>query len=233
MHRSALAFIGCVNLLCSMLACGTPTQATDPRCGTDPGQPNQMYLTCSPTGTTVSCQVRTESNELYCPRVDARDATLSVRWIASNPSVGSFTAPGRFAFTSPGGTAIYAEDARLVSGSAFAFALGHDGVLKEAVPIDVLIASADNTFIPGVIVELTPDDGGEKQRCTSAIGPPYAPCRMWVNTDSPDDRFGKSALVVATKSGYVTVSETVKPKRPPCPVCSPDYVVLRLARATP
>ena len=230
MQRAAAGRLFWAIVLFSAVSC-KPAAATDPRCGS-PGLPNQMWLSCSPSGTTITCQARTESNELYCGSVPVGDVTSSARWISTNASIGHFSAPGRFEFALPGTTTLFAEDARLFSNGAFAFTLGPDGHVRPALPFDVVVDdSTTGGILAGATVEFTPA-GGDAQRCTSRQGPPFTPCRFWMELP-PDFPRSETALVVASKAGYVTARQTVTPRAPFCDQCSPDGVVLRLSRAAP
>jgi hypothetical protein len=188
-----------------------------------------MSVKCSPSGTTLACTARQDTFELYCSGPSG-DVTNTVDWIATNPAVGRFAAPGRFEFTSPGTTVIYAQDWRLLSGSAYAYTLGFDGELVEAIPIDVIVEGDDGGSIEGATVQLT-SVTGETHTCTSGSAPRFTPCRMWVDA-VPDEHF-TTVVVVASKAGYTTASKTLTVERLQCPTCSPNAVALRLSRPKP
>ncbi len=201
---------------------------TDPRCGTEPGFPNQLYLTCTPSGSSVACNVRAESNELYCGGFDARDVTSTVQWRATNQNVGRFSAPGRFDFTAPGATVIYAEGYRLRTAAAPAYSFG-GGSIRELATFEVLVSQSNGGFVPLAHVEFIPEVG-DQQTCRQGAGAPFTPCLFWVEVVDQNLRgVLSSATVIASAPGYTTVQRAVEPRWPVCDSCSPNGVAIRLA----
>ena len=148
-------------------ACGQ-SSPTDPRCGTDPGFPNQLYLNCTPSGSTVACKVQAASNELSCGGFEARDVTTTVQWFSTNQTVGHFSAPGRYDFTAPGSTVIYAEGYRLSTTAAYAYSFDVDGI-RQVSPFAVIVSQPNGGVLPLALVQFIPEVGDE-QTCRYSAG---------------------------------------------------------------
>jgi hypothetical protein len=227
MRSSRLA----VGLVVAMLGACSPTQPTR-ECGNIPPLPDVLTAICSLNGSIASCQARTEGRGLYCTAA-GEDVTSSVRWISTNPSVGRFLGPGRFEFSTPGTTVIYAQDSRLVSTQSYAYAVSESGLVRQVFPIDVSVVDRrSNEFLSSATVQFT-FDGGPTQTCRLDVGLPFVPCRFWFDVfEANVSPGGPRGVVVASRPGYSTESETVTLRPPTCPTCAPSLVMMRLSPAS-
>jgi hypothetical protein len=207
-----LAAIGC--------SCDSPLEPGSCREGRDTlGRSPFAILRahCLAVGADVQCRAeRVESG--YCAG-PTRDVTTAARWISTDTSVGTFTAPGHFQARGRGMTTIYAEADSLYSQDAYAYAVDLGGAPQQMAVVEVFVwQTTTGGFLPGATVDFSPLTG-EGQTCRQGPGAPYTPCRFWSDLSV--------AVVRASMPGYGSVQQTVTPRASDAAI--PTGVVLRLA----